>query len=65
MVRFHPRLIHALIRHRYRDWGVRHVPLPPEGRYELAWYPDVPVSGSPGASYEPVKTLRLGRSRRR
>lgn len=65
MVRFHPRLVRALLRHHHQEWRERRVPLPPEGRLEPAWYPDRPLSGSAGASYEPVDTSRVRRSRRR
>ncbi|GAB3461507.1 hypothetical protein GCM10027519_23250 [Kineococcus endophyticus] len=65
MVRFHPRLIRALIGHHYRERRNRHVPVPPGGRYEPAWYPDLPVSGSPEASYEAVPRSRTRRGRRR
>lgn len=58
MPRPHPRLVVALIRHHYRDWRARGDQLPPGGRIEPAWYPDLPVSGSRGASYEPSRMRR-------
>jgi len=61
MLRLHPRLVVALIRHHYRNWRARADQLPPDGRYEPAWYPDLPVSGSRQSSYGPGRVHRTRR----